>query len=362
MVVRVGNLRLELARELGWSHLAAVVVDKDDVEAVALAIAENRSGELAEWDPAILLDDLALLKERGILDTSGFIDADIETISRLLPSGDLHEDAPPAPPREPVARAGDVWELGRHRVVCGDASNRELVAQCLGRGEADMLLTDPPYGVSYVGKTRDALTIENDRSNERETASLIGWVFDLAEWACRAGAYWYATVPAGPLHLVFAGDWKRRGILRQILVWAKDSMVLGHSEYHYQHEPILFGWRPGGRLKNADRTRTTLWQCPRPKASRDHPTTKPVQLWGRAIADGSLEGGTIYDPFLGSGTTVIACEQLGRSCRGVEIDPAYVDVVVRRWQAATDQHATLEADGRTFAEVSAERLPAEIST
>jgi hypothetical protein len=163
-------------------------------------------------------------------------------------------------------------------------------------------LTSFTYGVSYVGKTKDALVIKNDTLDENGLAELVGKAFGLAETHCRAGAYWYATVPAGPLHLIFADDWKRRGILRQIVVWAKDSMVLGHSEYHYQHEPILFGWIPGERHKNPDRTRTTLWDCARPKASREHPTMKPVELWARAVRDGSRQGELTCDPFLGSGT------------------------------------------------------------
>jgi len=195
---------------------------------------------------------------------------------------------------------------------------------------ADMLLTDPPYGVSYVGKTADALTIENDALDDEELASLVLSVFNNAQSICRGGAYWYATVPPGPLHLIFASDWKQRGILRQIMVWAKDSMVLGHSEYHYQHEPILFGWIPGERHKNPDRTRTTLWKYDRPKASHEHPTMKPVELWMQAVKDGSIQGESVFDPFLGSGTTMVACQNLNRKCRGIEISTNYCAVILER--------------------------------
>ncbi|MEZ6140853.1 MAG: DNA methyltransferase [Zavarzinella sp.] len=207
--------------------------------------------------------------------------------------------------------------------------------------KADACVTDPPYGVSYVGKTKDKLKVENDHLDEKGLAELVSAAFDHSQANCRPGAYWYATVPAGPLHIMFADDWNRRGILRQILVWAKDSMVLGHSEYHYQHEPILFGWIPGDRHKNADRTRTTLWQHPRPKASREHPTMKPVSLWAQALGDGTREGEIVYDPFLGSGTTVIAAEQLRRKCYGVEISPKYCDVIVKRWEGFTGLKAKL---------------------
>lgn len=229
----------------------------------------------------------------------------------------------------------------KHRLLCGDSTSAEDVSRLMDGNRADMVLTDPPYGVSYVGGTKDALKVENDDLSEDDLTKLVCNAFDNAEKNCRPGAYWYATVPPGPLHILFADDWKRRGILRQIMVWAKDSMVLGHSEYHYRHEPIIFGWIPGDRHKNSDRTRTTLWQYDRPKASREHPTMKPVALWANAVQDGSRSGEIVYDPFLGSGTTMIAAEQLKRSCYGLEISPAYCDVIVNRWESLTGEKAVL---------------------
>lgn len=247
---------------------------------------------------------------------------------------DFDADAAAEAIKCPVTKPGEIWTLGNHRIMCGDSTKAGDVERLRGGAMVDMLLTDPPYGVSYTGKTKDALTIENDALDDDGLTLLVKTSFDIAQAICRPGAYWYATVPAGPLHLIFADDWKSRGILRQIMVWAKDSMVLGHSEYHYQHEPILFGWIPGERHKNADRTRTTLWQCPRPKSSQEHPTMKPVALWARAINDGSRKGEAVYDPFIGSGTTLIAAEQLGRTCYGMEIDPVYCDVIRQRFETA----------------------------
>ncbi len=257
-------------------------------------------------------------------------------------------DAVPPVQEKPVSRTGDLWVMGDHRTLCGDSTKAVDVERVMGGEKAGLLLTDPPYGVAYVGKTKDALKIANDAVDEKDLQGLIVAAFDLAELHSNPGAYWYATVPARPLHLLFANDWKRRGILRQIVVWAKDSLVLGHSEYHYQHEPILFGWTPGRRHKNADRTRTSLWKVDRPKASREHPTMKPVELWLMAMRDGSREAEIVLDPFLGSGTTLIAAEQLGRRCFGLEIEPCYVDVIVRRYQKFTGKAATLDGDGRTF--------------
>lgn len=204
-----------------------------------------------------------------------------------------------------------------------------------------MVITDPPYGVAYVGKTKDALTVENDDVDEHTLGAMCKQWFDRADEVSRAGAYWVATVPAGPLHGVFFNDWKARGYLRQVMVWNKDSMVLGHSEYHYKHEPILFGWKPGDRLKNNDRTKTTVWDFPRPKASREHPTMKPVEMWKYAIGNHTRLGDLVYEPFSGSGTTIIACENLGRKCRAIELSPAYVAVAIQRWADATGKTPVL---------------------
>ena len=183
----------------------------------------------------------------------GVLAFDDEELTRLLEGdadmvvtdGLTDPDSVPEPPDEAVSVRGEVYQLGNHRLMCGDSTSAKDVAKLMGNSKADLVLTDAPYGVDYVGKTKDALKIENDSLGEDELTQLVRLAFDNAEAVCRPGAYWYATVPAGPLHILFADDWKRRKILRQIMVWAKDSMVLGHSEYHYQHEPILFGWDSG---------------------------------------------------------------------------------------------------------------------
>jgi len=348
--VRAGNGTLEAARSLGWTHLDCVVTDLKGSDAIAYAIADNRTAELAEWDDSVLVATLEGLQLEGLLDSAGFSDDELAELMKEIDldgdgtNGEVIEDEAPEVPAEPITKPGDLWILGKHRLLCGDSTKSEDVERLMAGAKADMLLSDPPYGVAYIGKTEDALKVENDDLNEDDLAALVVSAFGNAETNCRAGAYWYATVPAGPLHILFADDWKRRGILRQIMVWAKDSMVLGHSEYHYQHEPILFGWVPGDRHKNTDRTRTTLWHCDRPRANREHPTMKPVALWERAIMDGSRAGEIVYDPFLGSGTTLIAAEQLGRKCYGMEISPQYCDVIVKRWENLTGQKAVLHGD------------------
>ena len=342
MVLLTGHTTLKAMQSLGWKTCPAVtqVFGLTEEEKVAYRIADNKLGELAEWDLDLLAGELASLDEVGFdAELTGF---DTDALAEMYPPEKLdvaEDDYEPPVEIETSIQRGDLFRLGRHRLLCGDSTSAEDVGRLMDGKRADLLLTDPPYGVSYVGKTKDALTIENDALTEEGLEELIRGAFSIAETNCRPGAYWYATAPPGPLHLLFADDWKARGILRQIMVWVKDSMVLGHSEYHYQHEPILFGWMPGERYKNPDRTRTTVWECPRPNASREHPTMKPVALWARAIQDGSREADLVFDPFLGSGTTLVACEQLGRTCYGMEISPQYCQVIIDRWERLTGQKA-----------------------
>jgi len=302
-------------------------------------------------------DGQALDQLRALESEIGFAEMGLEKLAKEL-EGELPEPEPtegecdpddvPDEPVTPLSKRGDIWILGDHRLMCGDSTSEEDVGRLMGGANADLLLTDPPYGVSYVGKTKDAMTIQNDDLSPEELGDMMKNVFDVAEKFSRPGAYWYATVPAGPLHVVFLTDWLKRGILRQILVWVKDVMVLGYSEYHYKHEPILFGWVQGGdRYKNDDRTRTSVWDVPRPKVNKEHPTMKPVDLWIMAIKDGSRVGDSVIDQFSGSGTTIIACEQTKRRAFAMELEPKYVDVAVARWEKFTGKTAYREdADAR----------------
>ena len=327
MTVLGGNMRLLALQKIGTKDCTAkIVTGLTDDQKREFIIKDNSA--FGEWDLDALANawsDLPLA-DWGIDLPDEWLNTKTEDNRDSEPQIDRAEELN----QKWDVKAGDLWLIGEHRLLCGDSTKAEDVSKVMGGGMADMLLTDPPYGVSYVGKTADALTIENDDLDEEELASFVLSAFNNAQSICRGGAYWYATVPAGPLHLIFANDWKQRGILRQIMVWAKDSLVLGHSEYHYQHEPILFGWIPGKRHKNPDRTRTTLWKYDRPKASHEHPTMKPVELWMQAVKDGSIQGESVFDPFLGSGTTMVACQNLNRKCRGIEISTNYCAVILER--------------------------------
>lgn len=339
-----GHGRVMAAQKLGLAAVPCLRLSHlSETQKRAYILADNRLAELGGgWDAEMLKLELADLGDLDVdLDGIGFGADDLQDLELSEEPEASEVDAEPQIDKAEELRAkwgvkpGQLWELGDHRLLCGDSSKIQDAEKAVGGGAADMLITDPPYGVAYVGKTKDALKVENDDIDEETLVKMCKQWFDAADKVTRAGAYWLATVPAGPLHGVFFNDWKLRGYLRQVMVWNKDSMVMGHSEYHYKHEPILFGWKPGDRLKNSDRTKTTVWDFDRPKASREHPTMKPVEMWAYAIKNHTRQGDIVYEPFSGSGTTIIACEQLGRKCRAIEISPAYCAVALQRWSDAT---------------------------
>jgi site-specific DNA-methyltransferase (adenine-specific) len=350
-----GNGRLEVMRRAGVSECEIVEVDVDDVQATALAIALNRTAELAAWDDTTLARLLESLPDEAFAAT-GFAEGDLKDLLNRLAPGTAEQDEVPEPLPDAVSRSGDLWLLGEHRLLCGDSTKRDDVERVMAGERADLCLTDPPFGVEYVGKTSDALVIQNDDAEGLQ--SLLEGSLGLALEVSRPGAVWYVAAPAGPQFAVFANVLTALGVWRQTLVWVKDSMVLGRSDYHYKHEALFYGWAPGAAHREPpDRTRTTVLEFDRPKASREHPTMKPVALWSELMANSTARGDLVYEPFSGSGTTIVTAEQLGRRCRAIELEPRYVDVAVRRWEQLTGKQAMLEGDGRSFSEVSEERLP-----
>ncbi len=357
-VVR-GHGRLAAAHVLG-TECAPVDYQEYESEAAEWAdlIADNRIAELAEIDLSALSD---LLKE---LDTAqfdmgltGFDEFELERLMTSFADGgiEVEEDEVPDLPEIPITKPGDLWLLGNHRVLCGDSTRSDDVTRLMGDQCAVCLWTDPPYGVEYVGKTKEAKRIKNDGA--ATLGSLLAGAFTAADGVLASGSPFYIAHPAGPLALVFESairdvGWK----VHESLVWVKDSMVLGHSDYHYRHEPILYGWTEGagrsGRGKQSasrwfgDNAQTSVFEIPRPKRSEEHPTMKPVALVSAMLANSAPIGGLVLDPFLGSGTTLIAAEQLGRVCLGLELDPAYVDVIVKRWENLTGRTAVLDTAER----------------
>jgi len=357
-VIIVGHTRLKAAQKLGLTEVPVhVATDLTPEKIKAYRLADNRLGELAEWNMDLL--QLELKDLQGVnfdLDLLGFGSEEIEKLLGAEASGNpglTDPDEIPEPPKEPVAQIGDLWELGEHRLLCGSAVSSEDVDRLLNNAIASAVITDPPYGVSYVGKTADALPVHND--GKETLLPLLTDAFRIAFERCLPGAVWYVSAPAGPQFYDFASVLKSLEIWRQTLVWAKQTLVMGHSDYHYQHEAIFYGWKPGAAHKSPpDRKQTTLWFYDRPTASPDHPTMKPVGLFAKMIENSTVAGDVIYEPFCGSGTTLIAAERLGRRCFGLEISPQYCDVIIRRWAEYTGKQAKrIATDEKTPASTGA---------
>jgi DNA modification methylase len=366
MIVRAGNGRLLAARELGWTHMAAVVVDESEVEATAFAIADNRSAELAEWDDEALAKLLQALPDDAFAAT-GFSDGDLNDLLDTLAPAGVTQDEPPEPPEAPVSRAGDLWLLGEHRLLCGDSCKPEDVHRLMGGERADIVWTDPPYGIAVVGGARTmsqeerialgGKTIQNDEIDPEKLGTLLRGSLGLALEYSRPGAPWYVAGPGGMNAAVFLTVLQELEVGRHILIWVKDRFVIGRCDFHYRHEFIFYGWAPGaGRTPVEERDLDTVWEFERPARSELHPTMKPVALVAKALEVSSHRGDLVYEPFGGSGTTLVAAEQLKRRCCACELDGRYADVIVRRWQGLTGGTATLDRDGRSFGEVEAERL------
>ena len=338
-VVLAGNGTLEAAKSLGWTEIdvAEVPDNWDNDTAKAYALADNRTAELAEWDESELAKQLLELVEK---------DWDIAELGFEMPQvievEPIDEDDVPEAPAEPKTKLGDVWQLGKHRLVCGDSTDVTVFDKLLGEEKADLVWTDPPYGVSYVGKTKDALTIENDTLNIAELEEFLRSAFNAIFTATKPGACWYVAAPSGNLFQAFSIPLSELEVWRHTLVWVKDTLVMGRADYHYRHESIFYGWTPGAAHQTPpDRKQDTIWEIKRPKANKEHPTMKPVELIERAIQNSSLAGQLVLDSFGGSGSTLIACEQTKRVARLIELDPKYCDVIVKRWETITGQKAEL---------------------
>jgi len=253
---------------------------------------------------------------------------------------EIIEDEVPEPPEEPITKPGDLWILGRHRLLCGDSTDQTVVAKLMENQLADMIFTDPPYNVNYTGKTKDALTIKNDSMKDDNFRHFLTLAFLNMAQASKAGAPIYVC-HADSEGLSFRTAFKEAGWdLKQCIIWVKQHFVMGRQDYQWQHEPILYGWKPGAAHKfYGDRKQTTVWQIDRPMANREHPTMKPIALCAQAIKNSSKSGDIVLDLFGGSGSTLIACEQLNRTCYMMEIDPKYCDVIVKRWENLTGQKA-----------------------
>ena len=339
-----GNHLVEAARGLGWSEIAATYVDVDDEQARRIVLADNRTSDLATYDDEALAD---LLSELPDLEGTCYERSDLDALLDDLSPLEVDEEELPPVPAEPRTKPGDLYRLGSHRLLCGDAREAEDYARLMDGERAELLCTDPPYGVDYVGKTKRRLRIEGDAASG--LSELLSDAFEAADPALCPGSPLYVAHPAGPLAATFYAAFTAAGwSLRQTLIWVKDRFSLGRSDYHYRHEPILYGFKPGeGRLGRGGRgwhggnAEDSVIEVARPRASREHPTAKPAELIARLVRNSSPRGALVLDPFAGSGSTLAACESLGRRARLIELDPAYADVIVARWEALSGEAAEL---------------------
>ncbi len=353
-----GHGRLEAARAFGMTEVPVVVLDHlTEAQRRAYIIADNRLALDAGWDPALLASELAGLKLDGFdLGLTGFDDQELDAIFAEADSaltGAIDEDEAPELPVTAVSRTGDVWTLGRHRLLCGDATIAGDVARLVGGRHIHCLWTDPPYNVAYEGT---AGSIQNDDQAPAAFAAFLGSAFSNAFATLRPGAAAYIC-HAETEGLAFRRAFIESGFkLSSCLIWRKNSLVLGRSDWQWAHEPVLYGWKPGAaHAWYGGRDKTTVLDENKPFRNADHPTMKPVGLVERMIVNSTKSGQVVLDLFAGSGTTLIACERSARIARALEIDPRFVDVAVRRWEQFTGKQAVLEQTGKTFAEVGAAR-------
>jgi DNA modification methylase len=357
-VIIAGHARLAAARKLGMTDVPVIVLDHlTPTQRRALVLADNRLALNAGWDEEMLHVELESLEEEGFdLDLAGFTGEELEELLRDPEetfAGLTDDDAIPEEPKRAVTMAGDVWLMGDHRLLCGDATSMEAMQTVLTGGLADMVFTDPPYNVDYEGKTARKLKIGNDTLGGKFCEFLREACANLL--AVTKGAV-YICMSSSELHTLHQAFTDAGGYWSTFVIWAKHHFTLGRSDYQRQYEPILYGWRKGvDHFWCGARDQGDIWFIKRPASSQEHPTMKPVELVERAIRNSSKTRDTILDPFGGSGTTVIACEKSGRQARLIELEPNYCDVIVRRWQAYSGREAKLESDGRSYREAAAAR-------
>lgn len=345
MTVIGGHQRLKVLKELGYTEIECNIVDLDKNKEKALNIALNKI--TGEWDNGKLEELLAELKEADIdMDITGFSFDEVDNILKDVTGSkedDFDLDEVLSEIEEPVTKPGDIWILGKHRLLCGDSTSKENVNRLMNKQQADFILTDPPYNVDYEGKTEEALKIENDNMSETEFYNFLLDVFRNMFEAAKCGSSIY-VFHADTEGLNFRNAFKSVGFkLAQCLVWVKNTFVLGRQDYQWRHEPILYGWKEGAsHYFIDDRKQSTVLEFDKPMRNAEHPTMKPIDLLVYLIKNSSKENDLILDLFGGSGSTLIAAEQTKRICYTMELDPRYCDVIIKRWENLTGEKAILE--------------------
>ena len=355
-----GEGRLRAAQTLGLREVPVIVLAHlSEVQRRALAIADNQLALNAGWDEELVRIQLATLQEAAF--DENLIGFDDEELAHFLAAEDAaqgltDEDAVPEVPETPVSTAGDLWTLGQHKLLVGDATVAADVQRLMGTDAADCVFTDPPYNCDYSGYTEEHLRMQNDRMSDADFKQFLENAFRSLRAAVKPGASAYVCHPSS-LQREFQNALETAGFrVRCQLIWAKNTFAWGFGRYKFQHEPIFYCHVAGQKDRwYGNKSQSTLWQENKPAASRLHPTMKPVELVERALLNSSKAGDVIVDLFGGAGSTLIGCERRGRKARLMEIDPRYADVVILRYQLYSGKFAVLDGDGRTFEEVAHER-------
>lgn len=355
-VIVAGHGRLAAAQKLAMAMVPVVVLEHlSPTQRRALVIADNRIAENAGWDETMLRVEMeALQLDDFDMSLTGF---DADALAELMAGGggddlgNTDDDDVPEVLETAISRTGDVWLLGPHRLLCGDSTLEESYAQLLQGEEVDMVFTDPPYNVNYANTAKDKMrgknrAILNDNLGDGFYDFLLA---ALTPTVANCKGAIYVAMSSSELDVLQSAFREAGGKWSTFVIWAKNTFTMGRSDYQRQYEPILYGWREGGKHHwCGDRNQSDVWQIKKPHKNDLHPTMKPVELVERAIRNSSRPGNSVMDPFGGSGTTLIAAEKTGRVGRMIELDPKYVDVIVRRWQDWTGKQATRESDGVAF--------------
>lgn len=348
-----GHGRTLALKQLGWSETPVLIIEGlSELQIRHLRLADNRIALNAGWDEAMLASELQALLDEGMdLAAAGFSDDELAELIGLGADADQEagltdEDAVPELPEEPTAKLGDVWLLGRHKVICGDSTRLDVVEQVLDGSLADMVFCDPPYNVNYANSMKDKLRgkdrpIANDNLGEDFYAFLYDACVNML--AVTKGAI-YVAMSSSELHTLQKAFVEAGGKWSTFVIWAKNTFTLGRADYQRQYEPILYGWKDGNQhFWCGARDQGDVWFVNKPVKNDLHPTMKPVELVERAIQNSSKTQDIILDLFGGSGSTLIAAERTGRTARLVELEPKYVDVIVKRWEDYTGKKAELLA-------------------
>ena len=343
-----GHGRLMASKKLGMEEVPCIVLEGlTETQKKAYIIADNKMALNAGWDEELLKIELENLKELDFdLELTGFNVDELDDILNFNESEDAEEDDYEiVVPEEPKSKYGQIYKLGTHYLMCGDSTKLEDVEKLMGETKVDLLITDPPYNVAYEGKTKDALKIQNDSMDNDSFRQFLRDAFSTADAVMKPGAVfyiWHADSEGYNFRgACYDNNWK----VRQCIIWNKNTMVMGRQDYQWKHEPCLYGWKDGAsHLWASDRKQTTVIDFNKPQRNGEHPTMKPIGLFDYQIKNNTKPGDVVLDLFMGSGTTIMACEQNGRIAYGMELDPKYVDVIINRWETFTGKKAELIND------------------